>query len=155
MPETKALTADQRQTLRNELARPELTIFTAVRLARVEVAFGHFDAAMAYLSVDGDKLRTVSPALYELIQMQGGDSSNKAPAWLTNVQKFHTSGDLPNDEEVVTDPAKIAEALSVIADGIPVGDREQSAMLPNGAKAWKDVPNATAWVDNIRGSADE
>lgn len=50
-----------------ELERDDLSIFTAVRLARLDVASGDMEMAVARLRVDADKIRTVSNALFVLV----------------------------------------------------------------------------------------
>lgn len=56
--------------MRRELARDDLSIYTVVLMAREEVAVGHFDAAVARLRVDADKILMHSRALYDLITYQ-------------------------------------------------------------------------------------
>lgn len=70
MPEPKALTVEQRETLRRELAREDLALYTVVLIAREEVAVEHFDTAVARLRVDADKIRMHSQPLYDLITYQ-------------------------------------------------------------------------------------
>ena len=70
MPEPKALSVEQREVLRRELAREDLAIYTVVRMAREEVAVGHFDTAVARLRVDADKILMHSQPLYDLITYQ-------------------------------------------------------------------------------------
>ncbi len=70
MPELKALSVEQREVLRRELAREDLAIYTVVRMAREEVAVEHFDAAVARLRVDADKILMHSRPLYDLITYQ-------------------------------------------------------------------------------------
>ncbi len=68
--ELPALTTEHREMLRQELARDDLNIFSAVRLAQEACAVDNFDSAVMYLRSDADKIRTVSPALYALITYQ-------------------------------------------------------------------------------------
>lgn len=68
MDQTEALTREQRSTLRKELAREDLSCYSVVIAARREVSAGHFDAAMAFLRTDADKVRMHSPELYALIR---------------------------------------------------------------------------------------
>ena len=65
--EPPALTAAQRHQLATSLANDALSSFAAGRLARGNLAVGHYDAAIARLRVDADKLRTVDPALAALV----------------------------------------------------------------------------------------
>ena len=67
MSEPRALTLDQQSQLRSELNREDLSIYVAVRLARMDVSTGNFGAAIACLRIDSDKLRTVSPILTDLM----------------------------------------------------------------------------------------
>lgn len=67
MSEPVILTADQRETLLRELAREDLSIYTAVRMAREDVSAGRLDEAFARLRIDADKIRMHSRSLYELI----------------------------------------------------------------------------------------
>lgn len=67
---TNTLSEDQRRILRNELARSDLSIFSCVALAKVELATGHYDAAIARLLVDADKIRTISRPLYDIVRHQ-------------------------------------------------------------------------------------
>lgn len=55
MSEPKPLTTEQRETLRRELARDDLAVYTVVRMAREAVDFGRFDEAVARLRVDADR----------------------------------------------------------------------------------------------------
>ena len=64
------LSPDQRETLRKELSRDDLSIYTVVRLARQDVEVGNFDAAISRLRVDADKLRAHSPIILGLISQQ-------------------------------------------------------------------------------------
>lgn len=68
--EPRALSSARRATLRAELARTDLDGLCAVRMAREELGVGHFDAAVARLRSDAAKLRELSPALYDLVQLQ-------------------------------------------------------------------------------------
>jgi len=70
VPQPPALSTIQRETLRKELSREDLSIYAAVRLARKDVEIGHFDAAISRLRVDADKLRMHDSVLNELITYQ-------------------------------------------------------------------------------------
>lgn len=70
MLEPEALSIEQRETLHRELAREDLDSYTAVRMARADVAAGHFEAAVARLRVDADKLRMLNGILYGIITYQ-------------------------------------------------------------------------------------
>jgi hypothetical protein len=70
MPEPMALNQIQRDTLRKELERDDLSIYTAVRMARHDVEVGHFDAAISRLRFEMDKLRMHSPEICDLIRVQ-------------------------------------------------------------------------------------
>lgn len=71
MHQPPALSPLQRDALRSELSRDDLSIYAVVRLARKDVEVGHFDAAISRLRVDADKLRAHGSVLNELIQMHG------------------------------------------------------------------------------------
>ena len=75
MSEPRALSVEQRNILRHELDREDLSIFTCVRMARRDLDFGHFDSAMARLASESDKLRTYSKPLDELIKYSRGGES--------------------------------------------------------------------------------
>lgn len=64
---TKSLSKYQRAILRSELARQDLSVYTVVRMAREDLACGNFDAAVARIAVDMDKIRMHSPELARLI----------------------------------------------------------------------------------------
>lgn len=70
MAESHALSVEQQSLMRAELSREDLSIYGAVRLARDDVSVGNFDAAMARLRIDSDKIRMVSPLLIELMHWQ-------------------------------------------------------------------------------------
>ena len=70
MSQPPALNAVQRETLQTELSRKDLSNYTVIRLARKDVEFGLFDAAISRLRVDADKLRIHSSVLNELILYQ-------------------------------------------------------------------------------------
>lgn len=70
MPEPKALTVEQREILRGELVRDDLSIYTVARMAREDVAAGRFDAAVARLRVDADKILMHNRLLYDIIMDQ-------------------------------------------------------------------------------------
>ncbi len=59
---------DHEKILRQEIRRAELQIFTAVRLARRAVMVGDLQGAVVTLRADADKIRPLSPALYEVIK---------------------------------------------------------------------------------------
>lgn len=61
------LTTAERDTLRRELMREDLSIYSAIRMARKEVEAGYFDAAVACLRIDADKIRMHSKELYALL----------------------------------------------------------------------------------------
>jgi len=65
----QALSAAQCSILSIELARDDLSCFTVVRMARKDIAAGNFDAGMARLRVDLDKIRTMSPVLAEFVRI--------------------------------------------------------------------------------------
>ncbi|PEH40455.1 hypothetical protein CRM94_17220 [Burkholderia gladioli] len=62
---------DELRALSNELGDDDLSIFTAVRLARDDVSQGDIETALSRLRIDADKIRTLSPRLYELIALHG------------------------------------------------------------------------------------
>lgn len=70
MSEPRALNRDQIDVLRRELSRDDLSNYTVVRLARQDLEVGHFDAAIARLRIDADKLRMHGSALVDLIAYQ-------------------------------------------------------------------------------------
>lgn len=63
---------DELRAFSNELGDDDLSIFTAVRLARDDIARGDIETAFSRLRIDADKIRTLSPRLYELIALHGG-----------------------------------------------------------------------------------
>jgi hypothetical protein len=70
MSKPKALSVEQRETLRREINRDDLNIYTAVVMARKDIEVGRYESAIARLRVDADKIRMHSAALYELIWFQ-------------------------------------------------------------------------------------
>lgn len=61
------LTPDQLEQLNHEVRREDLQAYTAIRMARRELAAGNVDGALATLRVDADKIRSYSPDLYALV----------------------------------------------------------------------------------------
>lgn len=55
------------EAFRSELARDDLSIYTAVRLARLATDLGDVSTAIGYLRVDADKIRGISQVLYRLV----------------------------------------------------------------------------------------
>lgn len=70
MPEPRPLNAPQREIFRAELAREDLNCYAAVRMAREDVAVGHYDSALAGLNVEFDALRAHQTKILDLIEYQ-------------------------------------------------------------------------------------
>ncbi|MFU5275041.1 hypothetical protein ACM7YY_09955 [Pseudomonas aeruginosa] len=61
------LSQDQKELLRRELSRDDLSIYTAVVMARQALELGRYAEAVSRLRVDADKIRMHSRELYDLI----------------------------------------------------------------------------------------
>jgi predicted negative regulator of RcsB-dependent stress response len=73
----KTLSETQIENLKNELAREDLSGYTVVRMARKDVDKGNFDDAIIRLTIEQDKIRTLSGKLMDIIEFSKDD------------QKFH------------------------------------------------------------------
>ncbi|MDN7465756.1 hypothetical protein [Burkholderia gladioli] len=67
---------DELRAWSNALSGDDLSILTVVRVARDDLTRGELETAILRLRIDADKIRALSPALYEMIALRARDTTH-------------------------------------------------------------------------------